>query len=551
VKRFLVLAAALAAGLLIGCAQARADVNANVSIDADAGPTAGLSSSPTVILKDLSDNGSGGVASVGFGWPLAPFPTPSEFSCPAIGCADRSAGATASVDEAAGVLRAGAAASILVGNAPDPNYGGIAFVTSEASVDDTLTLSEDATVVIRGTVHGTLAGSNGNPNELSDPRVETIVNVDFCCRRNGEAIVPIGGYDEQFSPDAADGSTTPIDETFSIPVDLPAGDTEFRADLAQQLNMLIDGRPATVLAENGLADFTGTVTFEVVVPDDVVATSDSGLLPIVGGASPEPADTTPPASTALVDPAPGTTGWNNGPVTVHIGASDADGGSGVASITVATSGSQSEPATRTAGNSVDVPVSAEGTTTVTYSAADAAGNVEAPRSVTVRIDRTPPAVVFSGNAGSYTADQQVAITCQAADALSGVASTTCKPVTGPAYEFALGENSLSATATDNAGNTGSGTTSFTVTADAASVANLTVRFVRASATYRSLSPRLQAVVDRIAAIATRAVSRLATLRPAQRAAFVRGYGAALAHLVRGGWLTPDEAATLSQLASTL
>ena len=161
------------------------------------------------------------------------------------------------------------------------------------------------------------------------------------------------------------------------------------------------------------------LTFEVVVPDDVVATSDSGLLPIVGGASPEPADTTPPASTALVDPAPGTTGWNNGPVTVHIGASDADGGSGVASITVATSGSQSEPATRTAGNSVDVPVSAEGTTTVTYSAADAAGNVEAPRSVTVRIDRTPPAVVFSGNAGSYTADQQVAIACQAADALSG------------------------------------------------------------------------------------------------------------------------------------
>jgi hypothetical protein len=552
-KRLLsVLAAALATGLLLGCAQARADVDARLSIDADAGATAGLSSSPTAILQDLSDGGSGGVASVGYGWPVTVFPGTTGLDCPSTGCADRSAGATASVDEAAGILRAGAAASVLVGNAPDPSYGGLAFVTSEASVDDTLTLSKAATVTLRGTVHGTLAGMNGDPNELQDPTVDTAVQVGFCCRRLGESFGLIGGYDESFSPDAADGSTTPVDETFSIPVDLPAGDTEFKADLQQQVQMLADGLPGAVLAEDGRADFTGTVTFDVVVPDDVVATSSSGLLPIVGGAQPVPSDTTPPVSTATVDPAPNAAGWNDGPVTVHVAATDEQGGSGVASVTVATSGAQDAPGTTTAGGSVDVPVAAEGATTVTYFATDADGNQEAPKTVTVRIDRTPPSVVYTGNAGTYTVDQQVAIACHADDALSGVASSTCHDVTGPAYSFALGVNTFGATATDTAGNTGHGQTSFTVVVDPQGLARLTVGFVTGSPAYQRLSPREQALVARLADVATRAVARIApSLRPAQKAAFLRGYDAALAHLVRGGWLTSGQAATLAQLAGTL
>jgi hypothetical protein len=551
-KTLLVLVAAAAAALLIGCAQARADVNAHVSIDADAGETSGLSSSPTVILQELDDNGSGGVAGVGYGWPLVSFPGLVGSSCPSTGCADKSAGATAAVDEHGGVLRAGAAAGLLVGNAPDYNYGGIAFVRSESSVDDTLTLSKDATVVLEGTVHGTLAASNGDPDQLSDPSVGTDVTVGFCCRRVGEAIGLIGGYRNSFSPDAADGSPTTVDESFSIPVDLPAGDTEFKADLSQDVHMLIDGMPNMVLTLDGTSDFTGTVTFHVVVPDDVVATSASGLLPIVGGAQPAPSDTTPPASSASVDPAANAAGWDNGPVTVHISASDDDGGSGVASITVATSGAQSEAATTSDGSSVDVPVSAEGTTTITYYATDAAGNAESPHTTTVRIDETAPTIAYGGNAGTYTVDQQVAIGCAASDALSGVAATSCHDVTGPAYSFALGANTVTSSATDNAGNTGNGQTSFTVVATPASVGNLTVGFVTSSAAFQRLSPRQQMVVTNLARIATGAVARIeSNLRPARKAAFLRVYDNALAHLARAGWLTQSQAATLSHLAATL
>jgi hypothetical protein len=549
-RMVIVIGAALAAALLIGCAQARAAVNANVSIDADAGETAGLSSSPTVILKDLNDDGSGGIASVGYGWPVLPFPSLTGFNCPSSGCADKSAGAAASADESSGVLRAGAGASILVGNAPDPNYGGIAFVKSESSVDDTLTLSKAATVVIKGTVHGTQVAMNNDSNQLLDPTVETDVKVGFCCRRFGEAFGLIGGYEQQFTPDAADGSTTTTDEAFSIPVDLPQGDTEFQADLAQDVHMEIDGMPAMVLAENGLADFTGTVTFQVVVPDDVVATSSSGLMPIVGGAPPAPADTTAPASTASLSPTPTPAGWNDGPAVVHIAATDA-GGSGVASLTVGTSGAQSSASSTTAGATLDIPVTAEGTTTITYFATDNAGNAETPHALSVKIDQTPPTVTYSGNAGAYTVDEQVAITCHADDSLSGVASTTCHDATGPAYTFALGANTYSATAADYAGNTGSGTTTFTVTADPGSVGKLTLAFVQSSPAYRALSPARQAAADRVAALATRALARMSPgLRLAQKTSILRVYQLALAHLVRDGWLTADEAATLSRLAAS-
>lgn len=523
-------AAALAAALLFACAQARADVNANVSVWAEAGAGAAID-------QNANDNGSGGIASAGWDWPLAPFPSAGSFTCPATGCGDRSGGATAAVDERAGVLRAGAGASILVGNT---NGGGDAYVTSEASVNDLVTLSKAATVTLVGTVHGTNTSTNTSADFARDPDVGTHVSVGFCCRLvRGEGPVPLGGYDQEFSP--YDG---PVGDSFSIPVDLPAGDTQFTADLAQTVSLLIDGEPSLVLAQSGLADFTGTVTFQLVVPDDVVATSQSGLLPIVGGAPAPPSDTTAPTSTASVAPAPNAAGWNNGPVTVHISAADDEGGSGVASITAA--------GTTTAGSAVDVPVTTEGTTTITYWATDAAGNAESPHSVTVRIDETSPSVAYAGNTGTYTVDQQVAITCAADDALSGVASSTCSDVTGPAYTFGVGTHTYTAAATDAAGNVGSGQAIFTVVADPSSVARLTAQLVTSSAAYASLSPVQQAVATRIAAIATRAAAQLVPgLDPAQEAAFLHVYDVALARLARDGWLTQAQASTLAGIAATL
>jgi GH35 family endo-1,4-beta-xylanase len=93
-------------------------------------------------------------------------------------------------------------------------------------------------------------------------------------------------------------------------------------------------------------------------------------------------------------------------------------------------------------------------------------------------DTTPPVVTYTGNAGSYTVDQTVAIHCAASDPSpgSGVASTTCADVNGPAYSFGLGSHTYSATAEDVAGNVGSGSTTFTVNVTYASLETLVSRF---------------------------------------------------------------------------
>ena len=49
-------------------------------------------------------------------------------------------------------------------------------------------------------------------------------------------------------------------------------------------------------------------------------------------------------------------------------------------------------------------------------------------------------------------------------------------MSGPAYSFGLGSHTFSATATDVAGNTGSGQTTFTVVVTFDSLANLVDRF---------------------------------------------------------------------------
>lgn len=78
-------------------------------------------------------------------------------------------------------------------------------------------------------------------------------------------------------------------------------------------------------------------------------------------------------------------------------------------------------------------------------------------------DTTAPTITFSGNVGSYSILSTVAISCTATDA-SGIAASTCPSVNAAAYTFPLGVTTLNATATDNAGNTATASTSFTVTA---------------------------------------------------------------------------------------
>ncbi|MCR4339328.1 MAG: hypothetical protein NUW01_05510 [Gemmatimonadaceae bacterium] len=127
-------------------------------------------------------------------------------------------------------------------------------------------------------------------------------------------------------------------------------------------------------------------------------------------------------------------------------------------------------------------------TTYTCSASSLGGS--ASESVSVKRDATSPVVTYGGNASAYTVDQSVSIACDASDATSGVASTTCVDVTGDAHTFGLGTSAFSASATDNAGNVGGASTSFTVSVTPASLCNLVRRWVNQKGVATSLCQRL-------------------------------------------------------------
>jgi len=101
----------------------------------------------------------------------------------------------------------------------------------------------------------------------------------------------------------------------------------------------------------------------------------------------------PPSTTALPSPAANAAGWNNTDVTVTLSATDACG-SGIKEITFSQTGAQTGGGA-VPGASVSVRIVSEGITTITYFAKDNLGNQESPKTVTVRVDKTPPAVACS------------------------------------------------------------------------------------------------------------------------------------------------------------
>lgn len=216
--------------------------------------------------------------------------------------------------------------------------------------------------------------------------------------------------------------------------------------------------------------------------------------------------------------------WTNQDVTVHFTCADNPGGSGVDSLTP------------------DQTVSTEGDgQSVTGSCTDNAGNTATATFSGIRIDKSAPTVTYSGNAGSYTVDQQVAITCSATDALSGVASSTCATanVTVPAYTLGLGSHSYTASATDNAGNTGSATTAFTVQVGYSSLCGLATQFSSSTDVATGLCDKLTAASQAAARGQDKAKANIL---------------AAFDHLVSaqtGKALTAAQAATLTNLATAL
>jgi hypothetical protein len=108
-------------------------------------------------------------------------------------------------------------------------------------------------------------------------------------------------------------------------------------------------------------------------------------------------DTTPPVTTASASPNPNGNGWNNSNVTITLKATDGEstGGLGAQQITYSASGGQTLGNTVVPGNSASLTISTEGTTTVTFFATDFAGNAEAPKTITINLDKTPPNLTCS------------------------------------------------------------------------------------------------------------------------------------------------------------
>ena len=231
-------------------------------------------------------------------------------------------------------------------------------------------------------------------------------------------------------------------------------------------------------------------------------------------------DTTDPTIVGSRTPAANANGWNNTDVTVSFECDDT--GSGIASC--------SDPTT----------LSTDGAgQSVTGTATDNAGNTAGATVGGISIDKTAPTIVFGGNAGTYTLDRTVVITCSATDGLSGIDTADCPEVNAPAASLGFGTHTLTATATDRAGNTTTETTTFEV-------------FV----TYEALCSLVQQTVDQ-AGVAN---SLCAQLRAAEAAAG-RGQADTAANIVSafknevaaqsGKAMTAQEAATLTQLADQL
>jgi len=127
----------------------------------------------------------------------------------------------------------------------------------------------------------------------------------------------------------------------------------------------------------------------------------------------------PPTASHSFAPPPGPSGWNGSTVVLSIAA--APGSAPVDRIEWSAAGAQPSAPASVPGAAASVAVSAEGVTTVTYQAVDAAGNRSALATATVRVDATPPAVACQGADGLWHAGN-VSLACTASDPLSGLAS---------------------------------------------------------------------------------------------------------------------------------
>lgn len=177
------------------------------------------------------------------------------------------------------------------------------------------------------------------------------------------------------------------------------------------------GSGVSVLSPNQLRAFAPPHAKGIV---DVTVTTANGTSPTsLADLFTYDADTIPPITQAVILPPP-INGWNKS-ATISLNATDGACGSGVKSITYSASGAQPIASTTVSGSSAIVAITIQGSTTLSYFATDNANNVEATKTLLIKIDTTPP-VISCGSADGLWHANDVSIGCTASDALSGLAN---------------------------------------------------------------------------------------------------------------------------------
>jgi len=194
--------------------------------------------------------------------------------------------------------------------------------------------------------------------------------------------------------------------------------------------------------------------------------------------------------------------------------------------------------TETAGTAFDCSATSDGGTST--------------RSVTVKLDATAPTVAYGQVETRYGILAQIDITCTASDTLSGLGSSNCEGLNAQAWTLGAGNNTLTASATDNAGNTTVTSTTFNVTVNPRQLCTLTRQFVRNSPGYDSLSwfeRRLANASVRVACAQLRSIRRWQS--PERIARIVGRYNSTINFIVHKGWLSQFDATTLQDLAASI
>jgi hypothetical protein len=245
-----------------------------------------------------------------------------------------------------------------------------------------------------GTTCTPIAGAGGN----------CIITEDKCFDANGTA----------FALCPITAPTTPIQLTSSYKT------------LSPQTN------PALLIASDGQSNYavitTGFNPADPTISGGTKALNSDEVIANLPGSLPP--DTVPPTTTASTLPlAPnGANGWfTTSPVTVILSSTDDQL---VKQITYSATGAQTIGSTTVPAASTLFQIANQGVTTVSYQATDAAGNVEALKTLTVMIDTTPPSTSITSptSGATYTINQPVAASYTCTDPESSPAPSCTGPV---------------------------------------------------------------------------------------------------------------------------